>query len=113
MRDTSFHDYVVNDLFSDVPDITSKPMFGGWGVYRGGCIFAIISDGELYFKVDDTNRPEFAHMEESRIFSYEKQGKTQTISYWLVPEDVMEDRERLYELADLSVQVSKRHDKGN
>jgi len=108
MRDTSFHDYVVNDLFADAPDITSKPMFGGWGVYRGGYIFAIISDGELYFKVDDTNRAEFEHREGSRIFSYEKQGKTQTISYWLVTEDVLEDRKRLYELSDLSVAISKR-----
>lgn len=107
MRDTSFHDYVVEDTLGGLEGITSKGMFGGWGVYKDGTIFAIISDGELYFKVDNTNRAEFETMNGSHIFSYERQGKTQELSYWSIPEEIMEDKERLYELVHMSFEVSK------
>ncbi len=108
MKDRSFHDYIVHDLMGQIPGITSRAMFGGWGIYKGGVIFAIIVDGELYFKVDDSNRPEFKRME-SRAFVYAKKGgKRITMSYWLVPEDVLEDQERLSELIDKSAAISRK-----
>ncbi len=58
-RDQSFHDYVVQDLLEKESGITSRAMFGGWGIYKNGLIFAINSDGELYFKVGDSNRADF------------------------------------------------------
>ena len=61
-KDQSFHDHVVRDLFVHIPDITSRAMFGGWGLYQDGVIFGIIADGELYFKVDDTNRAGFERL---------------------------------------------------
>jgi DNA transformation protein len=36
-----------------------KSMFGGFGVYRAGQIFAIVVEDLLYFKVDDTTRPDY------------------------------------------------------
>ncbi len=106
-KDKSFHDYVVYDILRDVPDITSRAMFGGWAVYKNKVIFAIIVDGELYFKVDDSNRIEFEEME-SHPFVYTKhENKPITMSYWLVPEDIMENRERLFDLVDKSVAISR------
>ncbi len=44
-----FHDYILYDIFSGLPDISSKGMFGGFGIYKGGSIFAIITaEDELY-----------------------------------------------------------------
>lgn len=107
-KDASFHDHVVHDLLGDMPGITSKAMFGGWALYREGFIFAIIVDGELYFKVDDSNRGEFEKMG-SRAFVYAKHdGKPITMSYWLIHEEIMENRERLYDLIDMSVAVSRK-----
>ncbi len=106
MRDTSFHDYIVSDVLGELEGITSKGMFSGWGVYQSGIIFALILGDELYFKVDNTNRALYEELD-SHPFTYEKQGKTFTLSYWSIPEEVMEDKERLYDLADLSVLVSK------
>ncbi len=106
MKDKSFHDYVVYDLLGDVPDITSKAMFGGWAIYKYGIIFGIIVAGELYFKVDKSNRPDFERMK-SRPFVYAKSnGKPITMSYWFVPEEIMEDKGRLYDLIEKSVAVS-------
>lgn len=108
-RDTTFHDYVVHDLLATMPGITSRAMFGGWGIYRDEKIFAIIVEGELYFKVDDTNRADFEKFgsDRSHAFVYAKVGgKTATMSYWLVPEEVMEDREKLFDFVDKAVAVS-------
>ena len=34
-------------------------MFGGVGIYDRDVFFALIADDTLYFKVDDSTRPEF------------------------------------------------------
>ena len=45
-----FRDYVVGDLLSGVDGISSRAMFGGFGLYRGGKVFAFILANELYLK---------------------------------------------------------------
>ncbi len=107
-NDKSFHDYVVHDLLGNVPGISSRAMFGGWAIYRNGSVFGIIADGELYFKVDGGNRAEFERMG-SRPFVYTKGGKPVAMAYWLVPDDVMEDREKLRELMEKSVAASRKN----
>lgn len=34
MSNSDFHDYVINDLLSEIPGITSRKMFGGYGIYK-------------------------------------------------------------------------------
>ena len=46
-KDTSFHEFVMNELFADIDGITSRPMFGGFGIYKDGVIFALIGDERL------------------------------------------------------------------
>jgi len=106
-KDQSFHDYVVGDLLGDIDGITSRAMFGGWGIYRDGLIFAIIFDGELYFKADETNRPDFEELG-SHPFVYKEGEQTSTMSYWLLPAEVQEDREMLREFVNKSVAVSRK-----
>lgn len=36
-----------------------RAMFGGYGIYQGGCMFVLIADDRLYFKADATTRVEF------------------------------------------------------
>ncbi len=98
-RDQSFHDYVVGDLLAEIPGITSRAMFGGWGIYRNGKVFAIIADGRLYFKVGDHNRADFEALG-SQPFRYQGKTKEITMSYWELPEEIAEDRERLREWVD-------------
>ena len=108
-RDRSFHDYVVYDLLGDISGIASRAMFGGWAIYKNGIVFGLILSGELYFKVDDSNRREFEQMESSHPFVYAKKaGKPITMSYWLVSGEILEDRERLYRLIEKSVSISRR-----
>lgn len=79
-KDRSFHEYIVKDLLGHVSGVTSRAMFGGLALYGNGTIFGIVVDSELYFKVDDGNRPEY----ESRMshpFTYTRSdGKTVSMS---------------------------------
>lgn len=93
-KDTSFHDYVVHDLLGAVPGVASRAMFGGWGIYKDGVIFAIIVDGNLFFKAEGAHRV-FFEAQGSRQFTYTTRTRPTPVAmpYWLVPENVLEDRE--------------------
>lgn len=49
---------VVARLSPFVP-IVDKSMFGGVGLYGDGLFFAVLDNDRTYFKVDNTNRPDF------------------------------------------------------
>ncbi len=94
MADIWFTDYVLEQL-ALFGGVTARRMFGGEGLFKGGLMFALIADGELFFKVDDSNRPDFEAVK-SQPFTYaKKEGKTASLSYWYVPEDIIEDPDAL------------------
>ena len=51
MSNSGFVEHIM-DILSRFGDMRLHRMFGGYGIYRGKIIFAIIIDDELYFKVD-------------------------------------------------------------
>ena len=73
-------------------------MFGGYGIFHEGLMFALIADDTLYFKVDESNRSMYEEVE-SRPFP-------QGISYREVPPDVLEDKDRLIEWAKISMDIA-------
>lgn len=105
-KDNSFHDYVVYDLLADIPGILSRAMFGGWGIYKDGVIFAIIVDGQLYFKVGDCNRKDYEKYESESFVYIKGNGKKVSMSYMLLPEEIMENREEIYLWVEAAVDVS-------
>lgn len=106
-KDQDFNDYIVNDVMKDIPGITSRSMFGGWGIYQNGIFFALISDGELYFKVDESNIEDYKERK-SHPFVYETHGKKMEMSYWLLPEEILEDRTELPEWIEKSVKAKSK-----
>lgn len=93
-----YADFIVEKL-SGIGEVSHRAMFGGYGIFHQGLMFALISDDTLYFKVDDTNRE-----------TYEKAGSHKFphgISYWQLPAEVFEDTARLYEWANLSIEVAE------
>ena len=93
MADVFFPDYVIEQLGA-FGSVSARPMFGGNGLYKAGVMFAIIFDGELSFTVGDSNRADF-EAKKSEPFVYVARGRPITLSYWFVPEDVVEDTEQL------------------
>jgi len=86
-----YRDFVVEQLGRVAP-VTAKSMFGGVGLYAQGLFFALIAEDRLYFKVDDSTRPDFERlgMEPFRPF-----GEENAMWYYEVPADVLEDAAQL------------------
>lgn len=107
-KDKSFLRYVLDEILRDVSGITSRPMFGGYGIYQDGVIFAIITGGGLYFKVDSTNQADY-EKEGSQPFQYAmKNGKTTKLSFWEIPQSIMENPALVAVWVQKSVDASRR-----
>ena len=110
-----YHEYVVGNVLGHIKGVTSKKMFGGYGLYLDGVIFAIITggaimDGEhLLFKADDETKGKYKELG-SKQFVYDghKNRKPTTMPYWIVPEEIMEDREKVEEWAREAAALSKK-----
>ncbi|MCA9366453.1 TfoX/Sxy family protein [Candidatus Kaiserbacteria bacterium] len=109
----SWREYVIGDVLGHIDGVTFRKMFGGYGLYLDGTIFAIMpSDSTLYFKVDDTNRAQYeSYDSEPFTFVKNKSAQTVTLSYWSVPEEVMEDRELIEEWVRQSAAISTQQQK--
>lgn len=92
-KDQGLRDLVVEDLLNGTATITSRAMFGGWGLYKDAKIFGIIADGVVYLKLAEAHRAAFEKLG-SHLFQYSrKDGKATTMGYWSVPDEVLEERE--------------------
>ena len=103
-------EYVLDQL-RGTGHVTSRKMFGGAGLYLEGVFFGLIADDVLYFKVDDSNRPDYeaAGMGPFRPFA----EKSQVMQYYEVPVDVLEDREQLSRWANKAMAVALRKPAGS
>lgn len=97
-----YRDWVLEQL-REAGNVTGRAMFGGYGVYLDGLIIALLSDDTVYFKVDDSNRPDF---EAAGMGPFRPMGEV--MQYYEVPADVLEDRERLAQWAHRAADVSRR-----
>jgi DNA transformation protein len=95
----------ILDVLSICGKITARAMFGGYGIYKNGIIFAIIVDNELYFKVDKSNINLYQNFN-SEAFTFKSKGKIRSMSYWKIPEEIIEDEKLLMELVELSYLIS-------
>lgn len=103
----------LHEVFEHFGPITIRRMFGGYGIYHEGLMFALVSDDALYLKADAGNT---GYFEEQGLgpFEYEKNGKVVRLSYFLAPAEFLEDPDvaaqwarRSYEAA-LRARPSKR-----
>ena len=70
--------------------VEAKAMFGGWGLYHRGLIFALIADEALYLKTDDGNRAEFEALGLGPFHYSKKDPEAIAMSYRQAPEDALE-----------------------
>ena len=78
--------------------ISSKKMFGGFGLFQAGKMFGLItSDAELFLKVDDTNRSSFTRARAPQ------HGK---MPYFRVPKTILADDSKFMEWVRTSIEVA-------
>jgi DNA transformation protein and related proteins len=100
----SFRTFILDQLGRVVSRVRARAMFGGVGIYAGDLFFALIADDTLYFKVDDSNRPDF---EQRRMKAFQPYGEgSETMQYYQVPADLLDDPDALRPWAEKSIAVA-------
>ena len=89
----------IMDKLSPIGGIRSRAMFGGYGIFYEGSMFALIAEDTLYFKVNESNRAMYKKAQ-SKPFPH-------GISYWEVPAEVIEEDARLLDWANLSIRIAR------
>ena len=83
---------------ANVGEITSRKMFGGYGIFESGAMFALVnSDGALHLKANDSNIGRFEEAGSGR------HGK---MPYYEVPVRVLNDRTLLCEWTKVSIEIA-------
>lgn len=98
----------VEELLQPVGKVTTRGMFGGVGIFYRGLMFALISNDELYFKVDDRNRGDYEAMAAGPFVYEAKSGKRAVMSYYRVPDEVADNEDDILAWARKSVDVALR-----
>lgn len=69
------------ELLKDVPDLTYRAMFGGYGIYSKGKMFAIMDEGVVYLKGDTFSIPLY-EASGGEQFSYMSKNGPMQMKYW-------------------------------
>jgi DNA transformation protein len=85
----------LREQLASLGHVTLRRMFGKTGVFCDQVMFAMVTQDTLYFRVDDHNRADFKEAEASPPLSYEKQGQAIDLSFWRVPERLLDEPDEL------------------
>ena len=83
----------LHDVFESLGRISTRRMFGGYGIYHDGLMFGLYAAGRLYLKTDAQNRPQFIQAG-CEPFTFVQRGKPVKLSYWSAPEVIMDERDQ-------------------
>ncbi|HYD41632.1 MAG TPA: TfoX/Sxy family protein [Anaeromyxobacter sp.] len=99
----TFADHAV-DLLSGLGPVDARRMFGGYGVYARGVMFALLYDDELFLKTDDETRDRF-RAAGCRMWVYGRMAET---NYYRPPDEAHEDAEAMLPWAKLGLEAALR-----
>jgi DNA transformation protein len=87
-------DFII-ELFSGLGPVSVRRMFSGSGVFADGLMIALVVDGVIYLKADDSFIPLFER-EQQTPFSYRTRDGNRTLtSYWRMPERLYDEPDDL------------------
>ncbi len=84
--------------------VSSRPMFGGIGIYCGARLFGIVFKGEVYMRADEGMRRSLARGGGGGAFRPYR-GKIVT-AYWALPDGLLADKRRLRAWARRAIAAS-------
>jgi DNA transformation protein len=88
--------------------VSLRRMFGKTGVFCDGLMFAMVTDDVLYVRVDDVNHAAFEEAGSAPSLNYEKGGRTIDLSFWRVPERLLDDPDELVAWARTALAAARR-----
>lgn len=97
----------ILDMFDSLGEVTIKRMFGGKGIYHQGRILALEFQGDILLKADAVSAPEFAEAGAVQ-WTYDGKGKSVAMPYWSIPDEALDDPDRLAQWVGLAWQAALR-----
>lgn len=82
----------LKEVFEEFGPIESRRMFGGFGIYHDGVMFALVENNTLYLKSDEFTKSHFESKDLPQ-FEYARKDKMIKMSYYLAPDEIFDDRE--------------------
>jgi len=99
----------VEEALEPMGHLSLRRMMGGATLYLDGTIFAIMVDGELWFKADEESNPVWDEAGVTERFSVVfKDGTVDRMNYRRAPSDVYDDAEELRRWAALGIEAGAR-----
>ncbi len=97
----------LKEVFLEFGSVTARKMFGGHGIYHDGVMIGLVADDTLYLKVDAKSVSKFDTQGLTQ-FMYTKGGKQVGMSYYLAPEEALDDPAEMKLWAQLAYEAALR-----
>ena len=100
----------VEELFAPLGLVRVRKMFSGGGIYCDGVMFGLISRNTIYLKVDQSTIPAFK-AEGSAPFVYKSRSKLVEMSYWRLPDRLLDDTDEAIDWAKRALEIVRKNHK--
>lgn len=97
----------LQELFSSLGRVAVRRMFGGAGIFADGLMIGLVSGGDIYLKADGETASAFER-EGMKPFSYGKQRRRVILSFWRLPDRLLDDPDELAGWARTSLGAARR-----
>ena len=98
----------VQEALGPLGEVSLRRMMGGATLYLDGTIFAIMHEGELWFKADAESDGIWDGEGCERFSVTFRDGRVDTMNYRRAPTDVYDDQEAMQRWAALAVEAGLR-----
>jgi DNA transformation protein len=98
----------VQEALEPLGTVTMRKMMGGATLYLDGTVFAIIDEGEIWFKSDADADAVWDAQGCERFAVTFKDGRVDTMNYRRAPTDVYDDAEAMQSWAALALDAGLR-----
>ncbi|HWK15438.1 MAG TPA: TfoX/Sxy family protein [Rhizobiaceae bacterium] len=99
----------LRDLFAGIGPISLRRMFGGYGIYQDGTIFAVVLRDQLLLKGDAEVADEYEAAGMVRWqYVGKRHGKPVAMPYWTAPESALDDPDEMTDLARKALSAARR-----
>lgn len=107
MAEDGLIDWLADEL-AEIGQVSSRRMMGGFTVYLDGTVFAILADGEIWFKADADSDAIWEEAGCERFTFTMGEGRTGSMNYRRAPAEAYDDGDALRRWAALALAAGHR-----
>jgi DNA transformation protein len=97
----------IVEAFAAFGPVVVRRMFGGFGIYCEGTMFALAHDGHVYLKADRDRAAAFEREGQGPFTYTARGGKRVVMSYWGLPDRLYDDPDELAVWARTSLALAR------